>query len=124
MPLGIHLFKTIHDAAREGDQRRVEARLRKGDSVDSEDDLGATPLYYASRYGHWETAALLLNEGADPDRPTKRGDTPLFQAAQEGHAQIVKMLLAAGAKPRPLRASPRPDLPTPLSPTRTTLALE
>lgn len=61
---------------------------------------GFTPLHYAARQGHTETAELLLDGGADIDQQSG-GDnsSPLLVAVINGNYDLAKMLLERGADP-------------------------
>jgi ankyrin repeat protein len=59
---------------------------------------GASPLHYATRYGHTKVLAVMLDTSkvdVDP-RDSVHGQTPLLLAAKNGHDQVVKMLLDTG----------------------------
>ncbi len=73
--------------------------IRAGAELDARDEeLHATPLGWAARWGRKEMVQVLLAAGAKTNLP---GDlpwaTPLAWARQKGHAEIEAMLLAAGA---------------------------
>ena len=60
----------------------------------------ATPLVYASFYGHAEVVALLLAAGADKELATSSavgGLTPLLAAARGDKPDVCTLLLNAGA---------------------------
>ncbi len=61
---------------------------------------GMTPLLFAARQGHIETARALLDAGVDVNQ-AKGGDltTPLLMAAINGHYDLAKVLLEKGANP-------------------------
>lgn len=61
---------------------------------------GFTPLHYAARQGHIETAELLLDNGADIDQASG-GDqsSPLLVAIINGNYDLAKMLIERGADP-------------------------
>ena len=61
---------------------------------------GLTPLHFAAREGHVETAAALLDAGADINRVTE-GDrsTPMLLAAINGHFDLAVELLRLGGDP-------------------------
>ncbi|MGA2109022.1 MAG: ankyrin repeat domain-containing protein, partial [Syntrophorhabdales bacterium] len=89
----------IHDAAEQGDVRKVEALLKGNpDLVLSKDDSGDTPLHWAALNGHKEVAELLLARKADVDAKNNDGNTPLQWAAQGGHKDVAELLLAHKAQ--------------------------
>ena len=93
------LFGSFHDAAREGDVKKLTARLRKGSDIDERDDRGRTALFYASREGQKAAVKLLVEQDADVRIGSSQGDTPLFQASQRGHRAVVEMLMNFGGDP-------------------------
>ena len=61
------------------------------------DNYGRTPLHWAAREGHTETAKALLEAGADVNKADKNGSTPLHEAADIGLMEIAGALIEAGA---------------------------
>jgi ankyrin repeat protein len=61
---------------------------------------GMTPLLFAARQGHIDTARTLLDAGVDVNQ-TKVGDatSPLLLATINGHYDLAKVLLDRGADP-------------------------
>ena len=61
---------------------------------------GMTPLLFAARQGHIDTARTLLDAGVDVNQ-TKVGDatSPLLLATINGHYDLAKVLLERGANP-------------------------
>lgn len=60
---------------------------------------GSTPLFFASKYGHYSVVALLISRGANIDQKNKMGETPLAAAVKNGFCRIVDILLAHNAHP-------------------------
>lgn len=101
------------EAAREGDKKVVEkilgqiskrsgpfiTSLRRGASVNVQDDNGYTPLHHACLRGHEEIVRLLLSVDASPCIVDKKGATPLHYAAWKGDDKIVNMLLSHSSQP-------------------------
>jgi ankyrin repeat protein len=56
-----------------------------------------TPLMYASREGHIETARLLLDAGATVNEVDKNDITPLFMAISNNHIDMARFLIEKGA---------------------------
>ncbi|XP_026387906.1 26S proteasome non-ATPase regulatory subunit 10-like [Papaver somniferum] len=66
--------------------------------VDTKDGEGCTPLYNASRGGHFDMVIYLLEKGADPDASTDTNLTPLHYAAKSGDTKIITLLLSKGVR--------------------------
>ena len=109
----------IHRAAWYGLMPELMAEIEKGVDVNQQDDLGRTPLHFASYKGristtpvedrkpgepdpgNYKTAEMveaLLEAGADVNIEDKDGSTALMEAIPNGNAEIVELLLKAGAK--------------------------
>lgn len=56
-----------------------------------------SPLMYAAREGHIETARLFLNAGARVDEVDKNDVTPLFMAISNNHIDMARFLIEKGA---------------------------
>jgi uncharacterized protein len=56
-----------------------------------------TPLMYAAREGHVETARLLLDAGASVKDVDKNDITPLFMAISNNHIDMARFLMERGA---------------------------
>ncbi|CAH0026868.1 unnamed protein product [Clonostachys rhizophaga] len=91
MPLCIAVDQGYMDVAR--------VLLEAGADVDIRDieEIGRTPLIWASSHGHLELAKLLVGHRADISLPDKLGNTPLLAAVQEGHLQVAQLLVDSGA---------------------------
>jgi ankyrin repeat protein len=88
----------LHMAAVEGRTNTVKSLLNDGGyDVDSVDDLGITPLFYAALGGHQDVVRLLLETDADVNRKNEDGLSPLHAAALGGHEEMVVLLLKSGA---------------------------
>lgn len=61
------------------------------------EQLGTSPLHFASMHGHTDTVSILLRAGISRDARTKVDRTPLHVAAQAGHFEIVQLLLKNNA---------------------------
>jgi ankyrin repeat protein len=86
----------IHDAARDGDLKKVETLIKEHpDLVASNDEkYGQTPLHVAAFNDRMDVAKLLLANKADINAKAKNGSTPLHLAAAKGNKDIVELLLA------------------------------
>ena len=100
----IHKFMkqpNIHEAAAEGNIKRVKQHLVEGVDVNAKFKDGWTPLHMASEGGHREIVDLLIAKGADINATAGAGDgvgwTPLHEAAEGGHKKVVELLILKGA---------------------------
>ena len=100
----IHKFMkqpNIHEAAAEGNIRRVKQHLVEGVNVNAKFKDGWTPLHMAAEGGHREIVDLLIAKGADINATAGAGDgvgwTPLHEAAEGGHKKVVELLIQKGA---------------------------
>jgi len=88
---------TFHVAAGTGDLARVRNHIEQGADVNTQDELGWTPLYWAASLGQTEVARLLIDKGADVRTAATDGSIALHQAAQVGDNELVELLLSKGA---------------------------
>jgi hypothetical protein len=86
----------IHEAARDGDIKKVESLLKAQPSLVSSKDeqYGQTPLHFAAFNDRLEVAKLLLADKADVNAKAKNGSTPLHLAAAKGSKDMVELLVA------------------------------
>jgi len=89
----------LHDAAFNGDVKRVRKFLEKGANPNAKNKTGRTPLHVAAYMGRVDVVKLLLERGADPNVQNKDGRTPLHDATSGGYVDVVKLLLKYGADP-------------------------
>lgn len=94
----------ILEAAERGDLAGVEAAVRAGTSVQSNDEYLRTPLSNAAKNGHVEVVKYLLRSNAVVDSKNKQCETPLMLASRYGHLEVVRVLLASGADPKAVDA--------------------
>eukprot|EP00803_Ostreobium_quekettii_P011678 evm.model.scf_861.2 EVM.evm.TU.scf_861.2 scf_861:22262-32899(-) len=87
----------LREAAKNGLRDVVQSLLKRGVHVDAQDENGATPLYFAARFGDVEVAEVLIDANATLDSTTVGGATPLFVAAENGEVEVVRCLLQGGA---------------------------
>jgi ankyrin repeat protein len=85
-------------AAAKGDVPRLKELLDSGVSIESQDQIGETPLYLAANNGHMEAAQFLLDKGADVNGGAPGGQmgTPLQGALLAKKYDIAKLLLTSG----------------------------
>ena len=66
-------------------------------NVNSKDNFGATPFFYACRYGQTPCVREMLKDSrVKVNEPRNDGYTPLFWAASDGHLDIIKWWIASG----------------------------
>lgn len=88
----------IHDAASQGDLKRITALVKADPAVvQAVDKDGATPLHFASAKGTAAIVKFLIEHKADVDAKKKGGVTPLHVAAGVNSIEAVKALVAAKA---------------------------
>ena len=92
-----NLESVLLEAASGGNTDMVRSFLDNGANIEIKNDVGATPLIFASAKGQKEVVTLLLDRGANVNAKTTTGITPLMAAASGGYPEIVKLLLAKGA---------------------------
>lgn len=83
----------LFTASFRGDLDSVQTILEKGVSINSQDELNRTALFFAAQQGHTDLVKLLLDRGADPNIVgTGKGLTPLKVAEAKGFTEIVDLL--------------------------------
>ncbi len=85
---------SLHEAVARGNVSRIDMCMKRGMSVNAQDDKGNTPLYYAYYQGRQDIVDRLIAYGADPGIRNNDGDTP-SDVREIGRADS---LLHAGAK--------------------------
>ena len=88
---------SIHEAVIDGNIKAVKQHIAAGTDVNMKDDVGLTPLHFATGEGHKEVAELLIGKGADVNMKRKGGWASLHDAAWTGQEQLVELLIAKGA---------------------------
>ncbi|KAL0465259.1 hypothetical protein QR685DRAFT_144910 [Neurospora intermedia] len=109
IPKGHLGFTILHQAASIGNldmlKYIVEAGKAAWPTVDIEDDMGLTPLYFACAKGHWDTVVpYLIEKGANIDKEFevdlwefKAKTTALGEACYLGHYDRALKLIELGA---------------------------
>lgn len=86
------LFKL---AAISGAEAAIKLHIQRGDDLDSQDNLGATPLILAANGGRTRAVQILLEAGADPTLVDKNGIDALACAVRSGCPETVALLTEA-----------------------------
>lgn len=84
-------------AAWTGQTQVCRRLIQDGADLARTDDDGNTPLHWAARRGHFETADLLLSKGAVTEALCKSGFTPMMRAVGSGHIEIMDLLWRSGS---------------------------
>ncbi|RLN96340.1 hypothetical protein BBJ28_00027093, partial [Nothophytophthora sp. Chile5] len=80
-------------AAFYGQLEAVRLLLNRGATIDSKNELGATPLILAAQEGKREVVQLLLERGAAVNAQDREGATPLLRASLFGRLSAARILL-------------------------------
>ena len=78
----------------------TRALLSRNDAlsyINVKDDIGFTPLHWASINGRTEVVNLLIEKGADIHVKDNGGFTPLHDASRHGNTEAVNLLIEKGA---------------------------
>ena len=89
----------LHQAAKAGNLKGLEAALAAGADVNARDDKGWTALMYLVDKGYVLLVEPLLQAKADSNVRAPDGATALFMAVAHGHEEIIPLLMQAGADP-------------------------
>lgn len=89
--------KLLHDAAKNGDIDFLSVLLNAGINIDTCNDYGWTPLFYAVRSKRTETVKFLIEKGANVNAQDEGGKTPLHVAVNGNSTNIIGILVKAGA---------------------------
>ena len=73
----------------------VKTLLAAKAEVNTADNEGNTPLWWASDRGHVEVVKTLTK--ADVNKADNKGQTPLSRALHFNHTEVVALLCGAGA---------------------------
>ena len=83
--------------AQVGNLKRVRELIEQGADIEKANNIGWTPIIFASARGHLEVVRYLLEQGANRDKATNSGWTSLHLASEQGHLEIAKLLMVYGA---------------------------
>ncbi|KAI1475813.1 hypothetical protein F4774DRAFT_428621 [Daldinia eschscholtzii] len=92
----------IRNEAQQDDRKKETALVVKklielGADMNTRDNEGRTPLYYACHYGNIHVVASLLEMSVGLNIKSNRNETPLIAACRKHHEDIILKLLSAGA---------------------------
>ena len=76
-------------------QELIKLLVDQGADLNSEDEDGDTPLFWAAGNGNHLAAKALILHGADPNIAADSVCTPLFWACHRGHLQTAKEMTGA-----------------------------
>ena len=94
------MVQEFFEAVSQKNRDRVDSLLaQERDLVYARNDLGATPLMKAARYGEPDMVELLLKAKPDVDAQTDTGATALLRTAEAGKTENAALLLRHGADP-------------------------
>ncbi|KAJ6153648.1 hypothetical protein N7470_006607 [Penicillium chermesinum] len=79
----------LHQAARRGSVLDIQSAIEEGCDVNTRDEAGKTPLWFAVQEGHLEACKFLIARGASVEEQIHN---VLELAVQEGYAEIVELL--------------------------------
>lgn len=75
----------------------IRMLLEYGADINAQNDVGATPLHWATNHGLSEVICVLLEQGADPNISNNNDHaTPLHRAVQAGSSTTVRPFLEHG----------------------------
>ncbi|CAG2224818.1 SGK307 [Mytilus edulis] len=86
----------FHQAARNGNKRRLRKIIDKGIHVDYPNSLGQSPLFCACYLDEEAVVKELMKFGANPNERSNNGMTPVHVVAYTCNLNIMNELLAAG----------------------------
>ncbi|MFC1761306.1 ankyrin repeat domain-containing protein [Planctomycetota bacterium] len=86
----------FHLAAFLGDLKLVKSFIEKGMDVDTKDEFGWPPLFWAASTGKEDVVEFLIGKGANINTNIDDSRTLLHQAAQSGERNLAKLLISRG----------------------------
>ena len=88
----------IHTAAKAGDLTKIKELIENHPQlIDSRDENGRAPLYWACREGHEDAAVYLINKGAEVNIKDNNSVVPLHYAAIQGLKNVTRLLIDKSA---------------------------
>ena len=82
----------LHDAVNKGNLNMVDTILELEADINTQNDLGLTPLAIATLRGCEKIALYLLEKSADPEIQDKEGKTPYIHAKENGNKTLLPHL--------------------------------
>ena len=95
---GFAVAEPLHEAAKEGDLKKVKRLIADGSDVNVKAGNGATPLHYAADRGHIDIVEMHISKGANVNAINEAGMRPLMFARGSGNKDVVELLIKHGAK--------------------------
>lgn len=87
---------SVCEAAQCGDIQTLQQRIQEGETINTKDEQGNSPLHLAAAGGHSNMVIALLENGADPLATNKAGKRPAEIASNDAARQACE----AGEAPR------------------------
>jgi ankyrin repeat protein len=87
----------MHKAAKYQRVQLMNLLFEKGASVESKDDLDATPLFYAAAAGCLQSCAFLLSKSSEMNIRDRTDASPLSVALRYGHMEVARMMILSNA---------------------------
>lgn len=84
-------FDALVDALDSGKLEKI-AEITAHMSLEAEDEIGWTPLFYTVAQGDIRAVRMLLNAGANPRHLDRNGWTAAMMAAVEGKKRIAQAI--------------------------------
>jgi len=84
---------SLHEACKKGNIRGAQQLLIEGDDVNALDEMGASPIYYATSFGSVPLVSVLCLSGADLLSKDQEDNTLLHIAAAADHIDVFKYLI-------------------------------
>ncbi len=87
----------IHEAAKEGNLRKIKNLLKKDPGLlEKKDKYKRTSLHWAGKFGLVEVTEYLLEENAQVNVKDERGNTPAHLAAMYNNRDVLEILISRG----------------------------
>lgn len=87
----------LHEAAKDGNLKKVERLIAQGVSIETKDNCGRTPLMWAAIFDHEDVCQLLIRNKASIEARDHGQMTPLLCAVKYGSQDACKLLMASKA---------------------------